>query len=382
MARRFLTDIELLGFALQNAKLHPVTSDPAGLGVSDAGRIWFNTTAGTNGRLKVWDGTTAVDLLDLGAASGTITASKVSDFHPAVRTNRLDQMAKPTAPVDANNQPITNVPTPTADGDAANKGYVDTQLNGLASGQILKGSVRVAATANVNIASPGANIDGVAMTAGDVVLLTQQGTATQNGPYVWTDAATPMQRAANWDTTAEAQLGSYWIVQSGNNADVFALLTNDAPITIAAGAASPAPTFTFRGAAGATYTAGAGIKLSGTDFSIDAPADGTIIVGADNVAVNTARVPRKWQGGVPATSTTVDTMPITVTGTKVRFNHGANNSTPQVVIRFGGTLPTNPSGGVVGASVEVDDVVVDPNNVEITLPAAPVAGNYTFMVVA
>ena len=63
--------------------------------------------------------------------TGTQTASTVSDFDTQVRTSRLDQMAIPTATVSVNSQKITNLDTPTASADAANKGYVDTQITNL-----------------------------------------------------------------------------------------------------------------------------------------------------------------------------------------------------------------------------------------------------------
>lgn len=56
----------------------------------------------------------------------TITASKISDFDTQVRTNRLDQMAAPTAPVSLNNQRITDLATPTDDKDAVTKAYADS----------------------------------------------------------------------------------------------------------------------------------------------------------------------------------------------------------------------------------------------------------------
>lgn len=56
----------------------------------------------------------------------TLTASKISDFDTQVRTNRLDQMAAPTAPVSLNNQRITDLATPTDDKDAVTKAYADS----------------------------------------------------------------------------------------------------------------------------------------------------------------------------------------------------------------------------------------------------------------
>ena len=66
--------------------------------------------------------------------TGTQTASTISDFDTQVRTSRLDQMAAPTASVSLNSQKITSLATPTADGDASTKAYVDTQINNLIDG--------------------------------------------------------------------------------------------------------------------------------------------------------------------------------------------------------------------------------------------------------
>lgn len=368
MARRFLADVDILGFSLLNARLHPVSSNPAGLGVGDAGRVWYNTT--TN-RFMVWNGTAAVDLLDLGSATGTTTASKISDFMTQVFTARLDQLADPTAAVDLNNQRINNLLDPASNQDAATKVYVDTALSGLASGQVLKGTVKVAATTNINIASPGATIDGVTMAANDVVLLTGQTTGSQNGPYVWNGAASTLVRATNWDTTAEAVLGSYWIVQQGTNADTFALLTNDTAITLG----TTVPTFVFRGAAGASYSAGLGIGLSGTSFFVGA---GTgLVQDADGLSIDPAIVARRVVGNVPATTSGI----FTVSGSSVTINHALNNAAVRVTVRIGATPPA--IGGTTGELVEVTDVAPsgDVNNVTITLPAAPAAGNYVVSVI-
>jgi cytoskeletal protein CcmA (bactofilin family) len=58
-------------------------------------------------------------------AGGSIPAANVSGFDTQVRTNRLDQMAAPTASVSFGNQKITNLDTPAVSADAATKGYVD-----------------------------------------------------------------------------------------------------------------------------------------------------------------------------------------------------------------------------------------------------------------
>jgi hypothetical protein len=60
--------------------------------------------------------------------TGTQTASTISDFNTAVRTNRLDQMAAPTGSVSVNSQKVTSLATPTDNADAATKAYVDTKV--------------------------------------------------------------------------------------------------------------------------------------------------------------------------------------------------------------------------------------------------------------
>lgn len=159
--------------------------------------------------------------------TGSQLASTISDFDTQVRTNRLDQLAAPTGSVGLNGQKIVNVLDPTGPQDAATRAYVDAQLAGGTTGQILKGSVRAAATSNVSITVAPATIDGITPTNGDVFLLTANTTGAQNGPRVWTAAGAPMARATNWNDAGSAVVGSYWVIREGTNADKFALLTND-----------------------------------------------------------------------------------------------------------------------------------------------------------
>lgn len=94
-----------------------------------------------------------------------------------------------------------NLPAPTASGDAATKGYVDSSVEGLA----WKDSVRISAPANVNLAAPGATLDGVAMAVSDRFLAPNQTTTSQNGIYIWNGAATPATRALDANTAAELE---------------------------------------------------------------------------------------------------------------------------------------------------------------------------------
>jgi hypothetical protein len=132
---------------------------------------------------------------------------------------------------------------------SAAQAYTDSAIAGLASGQVLKGSVRAAVSTNVNLAAPGATLDGLTAANGEVYLLTAQTTGSQGGPYVFNGAAVPMTRATNWDTAGEAVVGSYWVVREGTQADRFALLTND---SFTLGTTTPTFTFTPIAAGGGT----------------------------------------------------------------------------------------------------------------------------------
>lgn len=199
--------------------------------------------------------------------TGSQLAATISDFDAQVRSSRLDQMAAPTGPVAFGSQRITGVADPVNPQDGATKNYIDGQLAGLTSGQILKGSVRAAVATNVNIASPGATLDGLTAASGDVFLLTAQTTGSQNGPYVWNGAAVPMTRATNWDTTAEAVRGSYWVVREGSKGDQFALLTNDTDVTIGTTTA----TFTYIAATSSAvtgYTTTSPVTAAGATWTV------------------------------------------------------------------------------------------------------------------
>lgn len=180
--------------------------------------------------------------------TGSQLASTISNFDTQVRTSRLDQMAVPTANVAFGGMQATGLADPTTGTAATTKNYVDNSIAGLVSGQVLKGSVRVAVTSAVTLSAPGASLDGVTLSSGDIVLLTAQTNAWENGPYVWTGSAAALTRALNFDVTSEAALGSYWIVREGTKADSFALMTNDTAITLG----TTNLTFTFISVAGAS----------------------------------------------------------------------------------------------------------------------------------
>jgi hypothetical protein len=96
---------------------------------------------------------------------------------------------------------ILNLPAPASAAEPATKAYVDSAVEGLA----WKDSARVATTANLNLAAPGASIDGITMVANDRVLVKNQTSQPENGTYIWNGAAVPMTRSADMSTADELE---------------------------------------------------------------------------------------------------------------------------------------------------------------------------------
>jgi hypothetical protein len=316
------------------------------------------------------DGTAVIDPRARVNHSGTQLSSTISDLSTTVQAYRLDQFAGPSTDLSLASHKLTNVTDGTSAQDAATKGQLDAAIAALTSGQVIKGAVRCAATTNISLSSPGATIDTVSMTNGDVVLLTAQSTGSQNGPYVWTGASTLLVRADNWNTSGEAVLGSYWVVEQGSKADNYALLTNDAPITMG----TDTPAFTFIG--GVAITGSSTIQVaSGVASAIRASGGG--IIDSSGLAVDFGIVGKKLTGLIP-TSTTA---PVTVSGSSITINHGFNNWAPQVTIAAY-TFPASgyTQGDLIGPGLNGFSAQ-DPNNVTGTLPGTLAANQWTYSII-
>jgi hypothetical protein len=107
--------------------------------------------------------------------------------------------------------------TPT---EAASKAYVDSIVSGFA----VKAPVKTASTANLTLSGE-QTVDGIALVAGDRILVKDQTTASQNGIYVVATGA--WTRSTDLDTWAETA-GAFVFVEEGtSNADLGFLCTSD-----------------------------------------------------------------------------------------------------------------------------------------------------------
>lgn len=107
----------------------------------------------------------------------------------------------------ANGQSITGLPTPQNPSDASTKSYVDSVVQGLN----LKPAVIACATSNITLSGT-QTVDGVALVAGNRVLVTGQTNAVQNG--IWVVASGNWTRPLDYQTGASGA-ASYTYVEEG-----------------------------------------------------------------------------------------------------------------------------------------------------------------------
>lgn len=364
------------------------------------GQLWTDTA---NGVVKWWDGEAwipldgseipdgtitdedvstsaaialsklAVDPLDRANHTGTQTASTISDFNAQVRTSRLDQMAAPTAAVSANGQKITSLGDPTLGTDAANKQYVDNARAGIAG---VKDPVRVATQTNITVSGPGASIDGVTMATGDRVLLAGQTTGTQNGIYLYQGAASAMTRSADADEAGDIADGTLVAVAEGTYA-------GSQYIQLATPSGAPGSwtmDWVVYNTAGSSYSAGAGLVLSGSTFNVQA-ADGSITVGADDITVGLVPLTKGGTNATTAAAARTNLSAVTAyaanapaltAGVAANVTHSLNTTDVQVYVR-------EITGG---ARIYLDEVVVDANTVSLKADVAYGAGTLRVVVQA
>ena len=208
----------------------------------------------------------------------SVAHTKISDFDTGVRTNKLNEMATPTASVSFGSQNITNLADPVNTQDAATKGFVEATSQGLD----VKDSCVAATTANITISTAlnnGDTLDGVTLSTNDRVLVKDQSTASQNGIYV---VGSSPARAADLATGANAA-GFFTFVEKGTvNADNGFVCTSDSGSAVVG--TNNLTIAQFSGAG--QITAADGLQKSGNTLSVDLKSNGGLVIESTEMAVN------------------------------------------------------------------------------------------------
>lgn len=228
-----------------------ITSTPttlAGYGITNAVVANPAITAGTYTQVTV----DTKGLVTAGANPTTLSGYGITDALNLNGGTMIGNIIMPTGTT------ITLTDGPTNPTDAANKAYVDAAAAGLS----WKNSVKVATTGPITLSGT-QTIDGIAVVAGDRVLVKDQASAAQNGIYV-VDAS-QWTRATDLDQTTpinEANGAAVWVEQGSTQGNTgWTVISQVATISTSA-----MDWAQFNGASG--ITAGVGMIKVGNTLSI------------------------------------------------------------------------------------------------------------------
>ena len=193
---------------------------------------------------------------------------------------KLNEFTAPDGSVSLNSQKITNLATPTADGDAASKSYVD----GVSQGLDVKASCIAATTGNITISTAlnnGDTLDGVSLSTNDRVLVKDQSSASENGIYI---VGSSPARADDLAAGADAA-GMFTFVEKGTvNADNGFVCTSDKGSAVVG--TNNLAFSQFSGAG--QITAGDGLDKSANTLSVDLKSKGGLVIESTEIAVDLA----------------------------------------------------------------------------------------------
>ena len=205
------------------------------------------------------------------------------------------------------------------------------------------GTAGVGATLTLSVALT--VLDGYTLLNGDRVLVKDEATQANNGIYTWATGGTVLTRATDFDTAVEMASGDFTFVSNGTlYANTGWVQTN--PVTVVG--TSPVTWIQFSGAG--AYTAGTGLTLTGTQFSITNTA---VTAGAYGSATEVGTFTVNAQGQLTLAGNTTITPAvgsITGLGTGVATALAVNTGSAGAFVVNGGALGTPSSGTLTNAT--------------------------------
>jgi hypothetical protein len=230
---------------------------------------------------------------------------------------------------------ITGLPSPTSGSDAATKTYVDNTANSITWKNAVAAATTAALTATYSNGTSGVGatltnsgaqaafaVDGYTGVLGDRILVNNQSGANQpqNGIYTLTNVGSGstnwvLTRSTDTNTSAELDAAAAYVENGTTNATTGWVQTAVNP-TIGT------TNITFVQFAGAgTYSAGTGLTLSGTTFSLSTPV--AITLGG----TGTATTPTDGQLLIGKTSTNGYALSTITAGTAISVTNGSGTIT-------------------------------------------------------
>jgi hypothetical protein len=216
------------------------------------------------------------------------------------------------------------------------------------------GTAGVGATLTLSVALT--VLDGYTLLNGNRVLVKNEATQANNGIYTWATGGTVLTRATDFDTAAEMASGDFTFITNGTLYANTGWVQTD-PVTVVG--TSPVTWIQFSGAG--TYTAGTGLTLTGTQFSITNTA---VTAGAYGSATQVGTFTVNAQGQLTLAGNTTVTPAvgsITGLGTGVSTALAINLGSAGAFVTFDGALGTPSSGTVTNltgtASININGTV-------------------------
>lgn len=299
------------------------------------------------------------------ASSLNLPSSQLADGANFLKKDGSVQM---TGSFDAGSHTIINVANPVNPTDGANKSYVDALVNGFKV-RFAK-VVAVAQTALTALQT----IDGYTVSAGDIILLTAQTDATQNG--FWTAGTGSWTRPAFWAAASTITEGNYAIIDNEGTTykNTKWFITTSGNIVVDTTAVS----FT-QDSSGTSYSNGQGVNITGTTISAKI-GNGLSFDGSQNIALNPVAT-----GLLTANGSGVGITPAPAIANIIVSNGSLNPAWVQpsgdVAVSTSGVLTVNNTAGTgflkYGNYVpnETPSGLVNGSNVTFTLANSPQVGS-------
>jgi hypothetical protein len=308
--------------------------------------------------------------------SNTLTAQGGNlTIYAATGDNYVELRPTGNGHVDVGNFRIQSLQNPVNPQDAATKYYVDTVAEGLhihascgaATPDTLANISSGTVTYNNGTAGVGATltttgtytlIDGVNVaSSGFRILVKNEANLAHNGIYTYSNSTT-LIRATDFDTPAEIAGGDFTFVTGGTLYDSTGWVNIDDVTTVGT---DPIEWEQFSGAG--EYTAGSGLTLTGTVFSVNVDNLTTEIAGGNVVVKANAQLTTPNIGA--ATGTSLD-----LTGNVLANNLNANTKIT--------TVDLDASGNILAANISANANLVVSNatiNLELSGNTANFTGN-------